>query len=92
MEKEKIIEKLKGEGYDEVYEWEDKPDAHYSAHKHNFDTKLVILEGELSIEIQMVYGKKILRPGEEMVIPKETFHAAWAGPTGCKYIVGEKHK
>lgn len=51
MNEQAIINKLLGEGYDKAYVWDAKPGESNSSHKHQFDTQLAILAGNISIEI-----------------------------------------
>ncbi len=85
-----LTNQLKSEGYHKVYSWEDGPNEEDPTHTHDFDTKLIILNGELEIEMK---GQKILlKQGESIEIPREEVHAAITSPNGCKYLVGERHQ
>lgn len=87
--KEQKIEELKRQGYDPIYIWNAEPNEEDPDHAHPFDTHLVILEGK--IEIGFDGNGKILKPGEEIAIPRSEIHYGIAGQNGCKYIVAEKH-
>lgn len=80
---------LKAKGYHPVYIWHGKSGERDDDHKHDFDTYLFIIEGELSINMN---GKTvILHNMDEFTIPRDTVHCATVGENGCSYIVGEKH-
>ena len=83
------IEELKKEGYESVYIWDAKPNEEDLDHVHSFDTRLIVLEGE--IEIRMSGRSTFLKSTNEIDIPKEVVHYGKAGASGCKYIVAEKH-
>ena len=90
MKDEEILNSLKHEGYNEVYVWVDKPGFVYEKHSHEYETKLVILSGNIEVEID---GKKVnLTSGNDFVIPAWKEHSALVGPDGCKYAVGEGEK
>ena len=87
MEKQLIL-KLKSEGFDKVYVWDGEPNEEDTNHSHLFDTKIVILKGDIEIETN---GKKsVLKSGDEMEIPRNKIHAAIVGLSGCRYIVAER--
>jgi len=86
---EQKIDELKKKGYDPVYVWNAEPNEEDLDHTHTFDTRLAVLEGE--IEIRMDGKSVILKPGNEIDIPREKVHYGEAGAIGCKYIVAEKH-
>lgn len=74
----------------EVYLWDDKPNEFYQKHKHPYDTLIIIVDGELSLEIK---GKNIkLYKGDKIIIKKDQEHEARAGKLGCSYIVAEGRK
>lgn len=89
MNESEHIEQLKSKRFDPVYVWNAEPNEEDLEHTHRFDTKLVILDGEITIG--MDGGSSILKAGDVIEIPKDKLHSGLAGPTGCKYIVAEKH-
>jgi hypothetical protein len=87
-EKDKIDE-LKKQGYENVIVW-DKVTAFGSVdHSHSFDTRIVVLSGE--IEISINGQTRVLKTSDEIDIPRDTLHHAKAGPSGCRYISAEKY-
>jgi quercetin dioxygenase-like cupin family protein len=86
---EQKIDKLKRKGYEPVYVWNAESNEEDPDHTHPFDTHLVVLDGE--IEIGMDGKSMILKPGDEIDIPREKAHYGKVGAVGCRYIVGEKH-
>lgn len=84
---DKLKEKLRSEGYSEIYEWKDAPNQKYSSHKHDTDNVLYILEGDIVVTI----GSKIKKyvAGERVDIKANEVHSAKAGSKGCTYLVGE---
>lgn len=89
MTEQEYIEHLKAEGFDKVYVWDAEPGEEDLVHEHPFDTRLIILDKEITIEVGGV--KKEYVKGDAIEIPRATPHAVWAGPNGYRYIVAEKH-
>lgn len=81
---QETINRLLSDGYQKAYTWDAAPGELDPEHQHDFDTKLVILSGEICIS-GVVY-----KAGDEIVIPHHQLHEAKAGSSGCRYIVGEK--
>ena len=86
---EHIIKRLLAEGYDKAYVWNAKPGEYDPHHSHSFDTKLIVIDGDILVE--MDNERKTLKEGDEFEIPSQRTHVAKVGPSGCKYIVAEKH-
>lgn len=86
------IEKLKSEGYSNVWVHEAVPNEIDEEHRHNHETKLLILSGAINITsaindavTNMQYGV-----GSEVVIPRNKPHAAKASADGCRYVIAER--
>lgn len=92
-DEQEIIDRLKAEGYDNVYAYDAEPEEVDEEHQHDFDTKLHVLSGK--IRIKMVVGGALtdfsLKVGDEKEIPRGQIHSAKVGPEGCRYIVAERH-
>ena len=89
MDGSEKIKNLEDKGYSPVYIWDAEPNEEDPDHSHNFDTCLVVLDGE--IEIKFGSESNILKSGDEINIPRGKIHYGKAGKNGCKYIVAEKH-
>jgi len=88
MTADEWIERLHVEGFRNVYDWHDPPDAEYPDHSHLCLTAHIILEGEMSVTLA---GKtRTYRAGERFDVPAEAVHSARMGPAGCRYLVAEK--
>lgn len=82
--------KLAREGYTEIYEWSDVPHYEYPLHKHETDTTLIVLKGDITVTIE---GKtKKYSAGETVVVPAHKMHYAKVGSKGASYLVGEDKK
>jgi quercetin dioxygenase-like cupin family protein len=93
MDEAEIIEKLKMEGFDPVYVYDAQPGEVDEEHAHNFDTKLVILSGDIQITslVDGVVRNIKYGEGDELFILRNTPHTAKVGLSGCRYVVAEKH-
>jgi len=89
MEFEEKIAALKQLGFQSVYQWSAEPGEEDLKHTHPFDTRILVLEGE--IEIEMDDKMQIIKSGEEVDIPRGKLHSGKVGIGGCKYLVAEKH-
>lgn len=86
---EKELEKLlKDEGFSGIFAHTDGPDAYYPEHTHSGITAHIVLEGEITVSSQG--GTKTYRAGERFDVPASSVHSARIGPSGCRYMIGEK--
>lgn len=92
-DEQETIDRLKAEGYDNVYAYDAELEEVDEEHQHDFDTKLHVLSGR--IRIKMVIGGALtdfsLKAGDEKDIPRGQVHSAKVGAEGCRYIVAERH-
>ena len=79
---------LRGEGFVQVYVWQDGPDAYYSEHIHSGETAHIILEGEMTLGQDGV--SRTYQRGERCDVAAGAVHWARMGPRGCRYLIGEK--
>jgi quercetin dioxygenase-like cupin family protein len=90
---EAVIERMKSEGYDNVYAYTAEPGEVDEEHHHDFDTKLYVMSGKIRIKI-LVGGALTdfaLKEGDEKEIPRGQKHSAVVGTEGCRYVVAERH-
>jgi mannose-6-phosphate isomerase-like protein (cupin superfamily) len=88
MNASEMEKQLRSEGFRHTYVWEDAPDRWYSEHTHAVETAHVILEGEMTLT--MNGQSTTCRVGERCDIPAGAIHTARMGPSGCRYLIGEK--
>jgi quercetin dioxygenase-like cupin family protein len=78
---------LRAEARD-VYGWSNGPDDRYEQHAHAYHKLLYCTHG--SIDFILVDGRTLtLRPGDRMLLPAGTQHAALVGPVGCACVEGK---
>lgn len=85
---ESLHRRLKSEGFRRTYACQDDPGAFYPEHTHPTETAHIILEGELALT--MNGGTRVYRVGERCDGPAGAAHSARMGPSGCRYLIGER--
>lgn len=88
MNEKEIMEKLKQEGFRNVFTHTDSPGAVHPEHTHNNLTCHVVIDGE--IEITSGGKTRKYKKGERFDVPPGEAHSAVVGDSGCTYILGEK--
>jgi len=72
----------------DVYGWSNGPGDRYEQHAHAYNKLLYCTHG--SIDFVLGDGRTLtLRPGDRMVLPAGTLHAARVGPEGCVCVEGK---
>jgi len=79
--------RLQGEGF-EVCRWRDDAGADYQPHAHDHDESLWVIHGEITFGIGA--ERYTLGPGDRLMLPKGTVHAAFTGAEGCLYLIGQR--
>ena len=86
---EKELEKtLRDEGFSGIFTHRDSPNAYYTEHTHSGVTAHIVLEGEITLSAEG--NTKMYRTGERFDVPAGAVHSARVGPSGCRYMIGEK--
>ena len=88
MNENELMAQLKSQGFGHTYVWEDGPRARYPNHTHETETAHVILSGEMTLTMN---GESKTYPvGERCDVPANVVHSAVMGPSGCRYLIGER--
>jgi quercetin dioxygenase-like cupin family protein len=88
MDEKKLAGTLEQEGFSQTYVWRDAPNASYPDHTHATETAHVILSGEMTLT--MDGHSRTYRAGERCDVPAGAVHSARMGPSGCRYLIGER--
>lgn len=80
-----IEARLRSEARD-VYGWSNGPGDRYAEHAHAYTKLLYCARG--SIDFELRDRTMTLRPGDRLVLPAGTPHAAVVGPGGCACVEG----
>ena len=82
-----IEKRLRSEARD-VYGWSNGPADRYEQHVHSYHKLLYCTRG--SIDFILADGRRrTLKPGDRMLLPAGTHHAALVGPDGCACVEGK---
>ncbi len=82
-----IEKQLRAEARD-VYGWSNGPGDGYEQHAHAYHKLLYCTRG--SIDFILGDGRTLtLTPGDRMLLPAGTRHAALVGPDGCACVEGK---
>jgi mannose-6-phosphate isomerase-like protein (cupin superfamily) len=78
---------LRREGY-EVREGEIKPNVHREAHAHDFDARMFVLDGSITL----VFGTDccVYGPGDSCMVPADTLHEEHTEADGVRYVAGRR--
>lgn len=79
--------RLTSDGFDAT-PWSDPPHRTYAPHSHDHDESLWCVRGLITFHIDGSDYR--LGPGDRLMLPRGTVHAATAGPDGATYLIGEK--
>jgi quercetin dioxygenase-like cupin family protein len=72
----------------DAYGWSNGPGDRYAEHAHSYNKLLYCTRG--SIDFILGDGRTLtLRPGDRMLLPAGTRHAALVGPEGCACVEGK---
>jgi quercetin dioxygenase-like cupin family protein len=87
MSRKQFEEMLAAEGYAAVDRTMD-PSMVVPDHTHDFDAKLLITSGEISVTVA---GKtQTCGPGDQFELAKGTVHSEVVGPDGVSFIAGRR--
>jgi mannose-6-phosphate isomerase-like protein (cupin superfamily) len=88
MDEKSLAKQLEREGFTHTYVWQDGPDASYPEHTHDAETAHLILTGQMTLSMN---GRtETYRAGARCDVPAHAVHSAIMGPTGCRYLIGER--
>ena len=75
------------EGY-KVYYGGQRPDHANDAHAHDFDARVMVIAGEITITRDG--NAETFRAGDSCAVPAGGMHAENVGPQGVAYIAGRR--
>ena len=88
MDEGQLARALKQEGFRQTYVWQDAPNASYPDHTHAKETAHVILSGVMTVTMD---GRgHTYHAGERCDVRAGAVHSARMGPSGCRYLIGER--
>ena len=90
MDTREFEAQLRRDGYLEIKTKSIDPGLQTSNHKHEFDTRLLVLEGETTITCAGL--ERTYRTGDVLEIDSGVEHSERYGDTRFGFIVGLRHK
>ena len=81
---------LHAEGYLEIVDRRMDANAINPEHSHEFDARLLVLEGEMTIMREG--GVHIYRAGDIFAMDAGCRHAERSGPEGARYLAGRRYQ
>ncbi len=70
--------------------WSNGPGDRYAAHEHGTTKLLICAEGSITFRVGPGADPVELTPGQGLVLPAGTRHAAVVGPAGCTCVEGHR--
>ena len=86
---EDLMTRLRNEASD-CYSWSNGPGDRYAPHSHGYEKVLYCVNGSITFVLEGTARRLELNPGDRMVLPAGTTHAAVVGPGGCTCIEGRR--
>lgn len=90
MDRTTFENELREEGYGEVVDRRMQPGTINRGHAHEFDARLLILEGAITIAAEG--SERTYRAGEIFEMPAGRPHSETAGPEGVRYLAGRRYQ
>jgi quercetin dioxygenase-like cupin family protein len=88
LNESRLKQRLEAEGFSQTFVWQDRPHTFYPDHTHAGLTAHIILDGEMTLT--MNGESHTYAVGDRCDVPAGATHSARMGPSGCRYLVGEK--
>jgi len=89
MERVEFETALRDEGYLEVVDRRMEPNKTNPEHSHEFDARLMILEGEMTIARDG--EERTYRAGDTFAMSAGCLHTEQCGPQGARYLAGRRY-
>lgn len=81
---------LREQGYGEVVDRRMEANAVNPEHAHEFDARLLVLEGAMTITSEG--NQRTYRTGDTFSMSAGCRHAEQCGPKGARYLAGRRHR
>jgi quercetin dioxygenase-like cupin family protein len=80
---------LREQGYKEVVDRRMEPSSTNPEHSHEFDARLLVLEGAMTITCNG--EERTYHSGESFAMTAGCLHAEQCGPQGVRYLAGRRY-
>ena len=88
MDQTSFLEMLAAEGFPEPVTVDRAANGHLPPHRHEFEAKALIVEGEITLEVEGL--KTSYRQGDVFHLATNQLHSEQYGPQGVRYFSGRK--
>ena len=89
MERTAFETELRKQGYAEVVDRRMEADAFNPEHAHEFDARLLIIEGAMTITAEGT--ERTYRAGDTFTMSAGSRHSERSGPEGARYLAGRRY-
>src|SRR5436305_11110395 len=89
MERTAFETELRAQGYGEVVDRRMEPNLLNPEHAHEFDARLLVLEGAMTIAAEG--SERTYRAGETFTMAAGCRHSERSGPDGARYLAGRRY-
>jgi quercetin dioxygenase-like cupin family protein len=89
MERTAFETELRKQGYSEVVDRRMEANALNSEHAHEFDARLLVLEGAMTITAEG--NERTYRAGDTFTMTADCRHSERSGPEGARYLAGRRY-
>lgn len=89
MDRTAFENELRNDGYEAAIDRRMEPNAVNSDHSHEFDARLLVLEGALTITAEG--AERTYRAGDTFAMTAGCVHAEQSGPEGVRYLAGRRY-
>ena len=72
------------------YIWSNRPYDSYSAHKHDYEKVIYVVEGSITFNLPILKKQIVLNKGDRLDLPAQVVHAAQVGAEGVICIEGHR--
>ena len=90
MDRAEFETALREQGYQEVVDRRMEPNSINPEHSHEFDARLQVLEGEMTIVCEG--EERTYRSGDTFAMSAGRRHVERCGPQGVRYLAGRRYK
>src|ERR1700730_11371262 len=90
MDKVEFETALREQGYLDVADRRMEPNKTNTEHSHEFDARLLILEGEMRIVSEG--AERTYRAGDTFAMSAGCLHTEHCGPQGARYLAGRRYQ
>ena len=89
MDRAEFETELRAQGYGEIVDRRMEANAVNPEHAHEFDARLLVLEGEITIACED--EERTYRTGDTFAMAAGRRHAEHSGPEGVRYLAGRRY-